>query len=83
MACKDGAGSVGRTDDDIVVAALALGFIFEPFGFLKSCDLGATDLITAPEVIGNPEGVRIGGWGKVEDVLIFTVSFVEAAIECT
>ena len=52
------------------------------------CCFGATDLITAPDVIGSPEGVKIGG-GCVEtavgmlghwDSLLLGVDFLIATL---
>lgn len=62
MACEDGAGSGWRIDEDVIVEALARAFNFVLFcAVLIICCFGATDLITAPEGTGKPEGVRIGG----------------------
>ena len=63
-ATRAGKGSVGRTDEDVEIKVLAFELDLVLWGGVECC-FGATDLITAPDVIGSPEGVKIGG-GCVE-----------------
>jgi hypothetical protein len=55
-------GTLARIEEVVVIGALGRKLVLLlPCAILVSCDFGATDRMTAPDVTGNPEGARIGG----------------------